>query len=135
MALVAFLLVLDAVIPSLTHQLHIRRYFGLPAVILVLCVAVGCAFELIIGDDEIFSPRLLWSIRVNNKASFDMHTSVLAVQRTVTIVGWFPRLLVELAVGNPGQLLFTRRQVEYFSPFATFTEPLHGATVAAQTLS
>ncbi|KAE9250160.1 hypothetical protein PF004_g3056 [Phytophthora fragariae] len=117
------LLVLDALTPSLTRKLHIRKHFGLPAVILVLAVAAGCALELILGDGRVFSSRLLWSVHVVRGTGFDLHTSTLAVQRTITIVGWFPRLLVELATGSPDQLLFIHRHVEYFSPYATFSDP------------
>lgn len=117
------LLVLDALTPSLTRKLHIRKHFGLPAVIVVLAVAAGCALELILGDESVFSSRLLWSVHVVGGTGFDLHTSTLAVQRTITIVGWFPRLLVELATGSPEQLLFLHRHVEYFSPYATFSDP------------
>ncbi|GMF13318.1 unnamed protein product [Phytophthora lilii] len=117
------LLIIDALTPSLTHKLRIRKYFGLPAVIVVICVAASCAVELLIGDEAIFCSRLLWSVQVVNRAGFDIHTSTLAVQRTVTIVGWFPRLLAELAWGSSNQVLFILRQVEYFSPYATFSEP------------
>ncbi|KAL3659446.1 hypothetical protein V7S43_015438 [Phytophthora oleae] len=118
------LLVLDALTPSLTQQLNIRKHFGLPAVIVVLAVATGCALELIVGDDdEVFSSRLLWSMRLRG-TGFELHTSSLAIQRTVTIVGWFPRLLIELATGSPDQLLFIHRQVEFFSPYVTFSDPV-----------
>jgi hypothetical protein len=126
------LLVLDALTPSLTRQLPFRKHFGLPAVLVMLVVAVGCVLELIIGDDgRVFSSRLLWSVRVGGNAGFDLHTSTLAIQRTITIVGWFPRLLVELATGSPDQLLFIHRQVEYFSPFVTFADAAPGTVVAA----
>ncbi|KAG7392557.1 hypothetical protein PHYPSEUDO_000245 [Phytophthora pseudosyringae] len=125
------LLVLDALTPSLTRQLNIRKHFGLPAVIVMLSVAAGCALELIIGDaDGVFSSRLLCSVRLSG-AGFDLHTSTLAIQRTITIVGWFPRLLLELATGRPDQLLFIHRQVEFLSPHPTFSDPAPSDTVAA----
>jgi hypothetical protein len=117
------LLVLDAVTPTFTRHLNIRRHFGLSAVVVVLAVAGACALELLIGEGDVFVSRLLWSVRVVKATGFELHSSTLAVQRTVTIVGWFPRLLVELATGNSDQLLFIRRQVEYFSPYATFSDP------------
>eukprot|EP00644_Phytophthora_capsici_P017355 jgi/Phyca11/125062/e_gw1.57.89.1 len=118
------LLVLDALTPSLTQQLNIRKHFGLPAVIVVLAVAIGCALELVIGrDNGVFSSHLLWSVRLKG-TGFELHTASLAIQRTVTIVGWFPRLLIELATGSPDQLLFIHRQVEFFSPYVTFSDPV-----------
>ncbi|POM78537.1 Hypothetical protein PHPALM_3929 [Phytophthora palmivora] len=127
------LLVLDALTPSLTRQLNIRKHFGLAAIVVILGVTVGCALELINADDDgVFTSRLLWSVHLSG-ADFDLHTSTLAVQRTITIVGWFPRLLVELATGSPDQLLFIHRQVEYFSPYATFSDPSSGAVESIYT--
>ncbi|KAK1931448.1 hypothetical protein P3T76_013204 [Phytophthora citrophthora] len=128
------LLALDALTPSLTQQLNIRKHFGFPAVIVILAVATGCALELIIrGSDGVFSSRLLWSVRLSG-TDFELHTASLAIQRTVTIVGWFPRVLIELATGSPDQLLFIHRQVEFFSPYVTFSDPVPSNTQATTSL-
>ncbi|RLN97787.1 hypothetical protein BBJ28_00020204 [Nothophytophthora sp. Chile5] len=117
-----WLLVLDALTPSVTHRLRLRKYFALPAILLVLVIASVCAVALVLDGDEVFSSRLLWSVRVTRIGDFDLHTNTLAVQRIVTIVGWSARLVIELTMGNPDYLLYIRRHVEYVSPYATFSE-------------
>ncbi|RLN92460.1 hypothetical protein BBJ28_00002893 [Nothophytophthora sp. Chile5] len=118
-----WLLVLDALTPSVTHRLRLRKLFALPAILLVLVIASVCALGLQIEGGALFSSRLLWSVRVARIGNFDLHTSTLAVQRIATIVGWSARLVIELTVGNPDQLLYIRRYIEYASPYATFSEP------------
>ncbi|RLN92459.1 hypothetical protein BBJ28_00002892 [Nothophytophthora sp. Chile5] len=115
-----WLLVLDALTPSVTHQLIIRKCFALPATLLVLLVASACAMELLVGSSTIFSPRLLWSLRITSFGDFDLHTDTLAVQRVVTIVGWSSRLVLDFAMGDQNQLVYIRRHINYVSPYATF---------------
>ncbi|RLN88165.1 hypothetical protein BBJ28_00016572 [Nothophytophthora sp. Chile5] len=115
-----WLLVLDALTPSVTDELRIRKHLALPAILLVLVVAFVCALELLVGSSTVFSPRLLWSLRVTSFGDFDLHTDTLAVQRVVTIVGWSSRLVIDFAMGDPDQLVYIRRHVEYVSPYATF---------------
>ncbi|RLN88167.1 hypothetical protein BBJ28_00016570, partial [Nothophytophthora sp. Chile5] len=91
-----WLLILDALIPSVTHQLRLRKYFALPVIVLVLVAASVCALGLLMDGDKLFSSRLLWSMRLTNIGDFNLHTDSLAVQRVVTIVGWSARLVVEL---------------------------------------
>ncbi|RLN90730.1 hypothetical protein BBJ28_00017812 [Nothophytophthora sp. Chile5] len=115
-----WLLVLDALTPIVAHQLRLRKFFALPAILLVLAVAFVSVLELLVGSSTVFSPRLLWSLRVTSFGDFDLHTDTLAVQRVVTIVGWSSRLVIELAVSDQNQLVYIRRHINYVSPYATF---------------
>ncbi|EGZ12696.1 hypothetical protein PHYSODRAFT_516429 [Phytophthora sojae] len=118
-----WLLLLDALTPSVTSKLHLRK-LALPVIILVLCIALSCAMEIVSSHDSIFTSRLFFSISLPNLGTYEEHTGALAVQRVMTIIGWNARLLFELAVGDPNQLLFICRRIEYVSPFHTFSEPL-----------
>jgi hypothetical protein len=118
-----WILMLDALTPSITNQLQLRK-LALPVTLLVLPIAAVCAVEILTGDGKIFTSRLLLSIRLPRIGTFDVDTETLTIQRIATIIGWNARLVLELALCDPAQLLFVRRPVEYTSPFLTFAEPL-----------
>ncbi|GMF13323.1 unnamed protein product [Phytophthora lilii] len=118
-----WILLLDALTPSVAPQLQLRK-LALPILLLVLPIAAVCAVEILTSDGKIFTSRLLLNVRLPKMGTFEVYTDTLAVQRIVTIIGWNARLVLELALCDPGQLLFIRRPIEYISPFFTFTEPL-----------
>ncbi|KAG2829786.1 hypothetical protein PC111_g7634 [Phytophthora cactorum] len=118
-----WVVMLDALTPCVARQLRLRK-LALPAIILVLLIAGICAVDIVLGDDKLFKSRLLFSLSLPRLGTFHEYTDTLAVQRVVTIIGWNARLVFELAFGDPNQLIFICKGVEYTSPFLTFSEPI-----------
>ncbi|KAL3659450.1 hypothetical protein V7S43_015442 [Phytophthora oleae] len=118
-----WIVMLDALTPSITHQLRLRK-LALPVILVVLLVAGSSAACIAFGDRKIFKSRVLFTLTLPELGTYHESTDAFAVQRIVTLVGWNARLLFELAFCDPNQLIFICRGVEYSSPFLTFSEPL-----------
>ncbi|POM72657.1 hypothetical protein PHPALM_10593 [Phytophthora palmivora] len=117
-----WVIMLDALTPSCTHQLRLRK-LALPVIILVLLIAVCCAVSIVVDDEKLFKSRLLFTLTMPGLGTYHEYTDALAVQRVVTIVGWNARIVLELALNDPNELIFICRRVEYTSSFLTFSEP------------
>ncbi|KAG7392560.1 hypothetical protein PHYPSEUDO_000248 [Phytophthora pseudosyringae] len=118
-----WVVLLDALTPSVTLQLRLRK-LALSVIVVVLLIAGGCAVDIVIGGGSLFKSRLLFTLSLPKLGAYHEYTGALAVQRVVTVVGWNARLVFELALGDPNRLLFICRGAEYTSPFLTFSEPL-----------
>lgn len=119
-----WILILDAITPSVKARLRIRRRWAGLVILTVLLVLVLVAAVLVLdrGESGVFVDHVIWSVPLSGEHVFEQRTREFALQRIVTILGWNTRLVLELVrLGDDSdELLFIQGLVEYTSAFDTF---------------